>query len=291
MNKPFVSIGVDISKSWLDVWMPSGEHIRFSNNMDGISQLLVNAVEYAPDIIVCEPTGGYENMMVETLRQANLPIAPVNPRQIRDFAKAKGLLAKTDKIDAQIIAEYGATFQPEIRLMQRPTELAAYVTRRRQVVETMRRETQHLGHTRQEEIRCDIQDNITELQSHIKQLDIKIQSLVAENADLARRHKIITSCKGAGNITAATLIAELPELGQASHAQITALAGLAPFNHDSGAMRGSRHIRGGRANVRKVLYMAAVSAIKFNPDIRAVYQRLKGNGKPTKVALVGSVLG
>jgi transposase len=287
MTKLISSIGIDIGKAFLDVHS-LGRHYpaRFGNDADGFVKLIAALSACAPDIIVCEASGGYERSMMNALRDAGLPVVAVNPRQIRDYAKAKGCLAKTDRIDARIIAEYGATFRPTPKPMNRPAELAQHVQRRRQWITMLRQEMQHLEHVVSETVRCDIEQHIAFLQDGISACDRRIRECIRADEACKAKHAILTSCKGVGDVTAATLIADMPELGSASHAQIAALAGIAPFNHDSGAMRGTRHIRGGRSALREVLYMAAISALRHNADIKRLYERLRANGKPAKVAIV-----
>ena len=286
MTQPFSSIGIDISKASLDVHGLPGEHpSHFTNDTQGLC-LLVDCLEEAqPDLIVCEPSGGYERPLVITLQAAGLPIAMVNARQIRDFARAKGILAKTDSLDARVIAEYGALIRPAPDTNTRPEGLVQYVRRRRQLVDLMRREKQHLEHTTEEHIRTEIEENIAGLKDKITDCENHMRKAIQDDPACREKHRILTSCKGVGDVTAATLIAGLPEMGNASHAQITALVGLAPFNHDSGAMRGQRHIHGGRQAVRNGLYMATCAAIRFNPDIKTLYERMRKNGKHAKVAI------
>lgn len=283
----FVSIGIDIGKTFLDVHGLKPSHPqRIRNDASGIAALTAWLGERVPDVIVCEPSGGYERPLLAALREAGLPVACVNARQVRDFARAKGVLAKTDRIDAQVLAEYGALLRPQVRPLLRPAALAEQVQRRRAVVEMIRREKQYLEHGTEETIRREAEAHIALLEGQLRACEERIARLVAADAACRARQEILTSCKGVGDVTSATLLAELPELGQATHAQITALAGLAPYNRDSGAMRGQRHIRGGRGTVRRVLYMAAVSAIRCNPDIKALYERLRAAGKHAKVAIV-----
>lgn len=286
MTKPFSSIGIDISKAYLDIYGLKAEHpARLPNDAGGIALLTGYLGECSPEVIVCEPSGGYERALITALQRAGFPIVAVNPRQIRDFARAKGRLAKTDRLDAQVLAEYGALFRPEPKAIEKPAELAQYVLRRRQLVDALRRETQQHEHLTHEGMKSDSEQHIAWLQEHIAQMDAHIRHHIAACSDLKDRQAILKSCKGIGDVTAATLMAEMPELGSASHAQIAALAGLAPFNHDSGSLRGQRHIRGGRSPVRAALYMATISAIRYNPDIKATYERLRAAGKHAKVAI------
>ena len=287
MRESFVSIGIDVSKASLDIdGLGNTFPIHITNDAQGIAMLVGRLAECPPAVIVCEPSGGYERILVAALRNAGLPIVVVNARQIRDFARAKGILAKTDKIDARVIAEYGATFKPTPKAVYKPAALAQYVQRRRQLVEALKCEMQQRDHLTHEDLKRDSKAHCTWLQEHIAAIESRIRTLIAADPALEGQHAILTSCKGIGDITSAILIAELPQLGTASHAQIAALAGVAPFNRDSGLMRGQRHIHGGNASVRSVLYMATISAIRFNPDIKTFYERLRANGKLAKVAIV-----
>jgi transposase len=286
MNKTFVSIGIDVSKPFLDVYgLGKGHPIRFPNTSEQISALVVKLAGQPVDLIVCEPSGGYERELVASLQQVGLPVAVVNARQVRDFARAKGVLAKTDRLDAKILAEYGSQLRPSPKPSGRSEELAGLITRRRQLVDMLRMERQQHEKARHEIIRASSEEHITWLVEQIEEIEEQIAAAIARNADWKARNAILVSCKGIGPVAAATLVAEMPELGSASHAQVASLAGLAPFNHDSGAMRGQRHIRGGRGTVRNVLYMATVCAIRYNPDIRRFYEKLRKAGKVAKVAI------
>ena len=196
------------------------------------------ASKAAPGVIVCEPSGGYERLLATSLRSAGLPIAVVNARQVRDFARAKGILAKTDCLDARVLAEYGAVFKPAPKEACKPAALAEYVQRRRQLVDALKREMQQRGHLTHKDLKRDSEDHCAWLKERIAAVDGRIRTLIAADTAMNEQHAILTSCKGIGDTTAAILIAEMPELGTASHTQIAALAGLAPFNHDSGQMRG-----------------------------------------------------
>jgi transposase len=287
MSTTFVSIGIDVSKKFLDIHGLEKKHPnRLPNSEAGIAILVEALALCSPDIIVCEPSGGYEKNMIIALQDSGQQVAMVNARQIRDFARAKGQLAKTDSIDARILAEYGAMFKPAAKKISKASPLAQYVQRRRQLVDICRIEQQHLSHVGQDDIKQDIQERIAALQESISTMEKCIKKQIHADESLQKKHSILVSCKGVGDTTSATLMAELPELGNVSNSEISALAGLAPFNHDSGAMRGKRFIRGGRSEVRKALYMAAISATRYNPDIKACYDRLRKAGKPAKVALV-----
>lgn len=239
--------------------------------------------------VICEPSGGYEAVLLSLCWQYNVPISMVNARQVRDFAKAKGILAKTDKIDAKILAEYGEVFQPKQTFPCANRDLAQYVKRRRDITEAIKKEklqTQLITHESLKEISVNIQKD---LEKHLKIIEDMIGKIISEDKELQEKADILQSCPSIGVITASTLLAHLPELGQASKTQIACIVGVAPFNHDSGGMRGKRTIKGGRQSVRNALYMACLSAIRFNPEIKKYYQRLRNTGKSAKLALVASI--
>lgn len=286
MRHTFASIGIDISKAYLDIHgLKAGHPARVPNDTEGIASLVSHLGDCAPEIIVCEPSGGYEHCLVAALQKAGFPVVAVNPRQVRDFARAKGILAKTDRLDAKVLAEYGAVFRPHPKTTTKPAELAQYVLRRRQLVDALRREMQQHEHLTHDGMKSDSEQHIAWLQEHIAGMDARIREHIAADDTLKERHAILKSCKGIGDVTSAILMAEMPELGNASHGQIAALAGLAPFNHDSGTLHRGRHIKGGRAPARRALYMATLSAIRYNPDIKAVYKRMRATGKHAKVAI------
>jgi len=287
MKQLFISIGIDVSKKSLDISGPGKSFpMQVANDAKGVSKLMARLSEVSPDVIVCEPSGGYERLLATALREAGLPIVVVNARQIRDFARAKGILAKTDRIDAQVIAEYGATFKPTPKLVQKNTALSEYVQRRRQLVDALKCEMQQRQQITHADLMRDSEEHCAWLQDRIDAVENRILHVITDDPALKRQHEILISCKGIGETTAAILLADMPELGNASHNQIAALAGVAPFNRDSGTLRGQRHIHGGKATVRSALYMATISATRFNPDIKVFYSRLRKNGKATKVALV-----
>lgn len=286
MSDVKISIGIDISKQRLDVHVhPLGIYTHFSNTAKGVSKLLIWIEDHHAHHIVCEPSGGYERLIVQALQKMSLPVSRVNARQIRDFARAKGVLAKTDKIDAQVLAEYGILMQPPITQAHPCEELLLYVSRRRQLIEQMKREKQHYKTTPCDAIKTDIRSHLEQLDVHIQACEDKIQSLISSDVELSVKQEILLSCCGIGAVTASTLLAQLPELGTVEHQKISALVGLAPFNHDSGSLRGTRHIRGGRSEVRMALYMATLSATRYNLDIQRTYRRLVARGKPAKLAL------
>ena len=285
----YKSIGIDISKGTLDIYCAhTKRYWSIPNTSKHIAQLVQEFSQISPDFIVFEPSGGYERLLMGTLACEGLRFSRVNARQVRDYAKACGRLAKTDKLDAQILAQYGLKMQPRPTTLSTPIQqaLQTYGLRRRQLVEMLKAEKQHLPQYNQNEITDELKKHMVVLETSIDQLEKTMKVLIQEDPFLAESFKILTSVSGVGSITALTLISDLPELGHLSAKQIAALVGVAPQNYDSGNMRGQRHIQGGRQTVRNVLYMAALSAIRSEPTLKEFYQRLKANGKPSKVAIV-----
>jgi transposase len=287
-HKEQVVVGVDVSKAVLDVAvLPSGALLQFANDASGIEQFGKKLKSLATDLVVMEATGGYETAVATALVAGGLRVAVVNPRQVRDFAKATGRLAKTDRIDAQLIAAFGQAVEPEIvRLPDEDArELEALLVRRRQLVAMRVQEINRLG-LMQGAMRKNIKAHIDWLEKQIDKLDVDLTVGLRKSPAWRAKDQLLRSFKGVGPITSGTLLVALPELGQLDRREIAALVGLAPFNCDSGVMRGRRSIYGGRSQVRTLLYMAATTAIRSNPVIRAFYERLKSRGKPHKVAMV-----
>ncbi len=287
INKEQV-VGIDVSKAALDVAvLPSGEVLQFANDANGIEELGKKLKLASADLVVMEATGGYETAVATALVGSGLRVAVVNPRQIRDFAKATGRLAKNDRIDAQVIAAFGQAIEPEI--VRLPDEdaraLEALLVRRRQLVAMRVQEVNRLG-LMQGAMRKRIKAHIDWLEKEIDKLDVDLTAGLRSSPAWRAKDELLRSFKGVGPITSGTLMVALPELGQLDRRAIAALVGLAPFNCDSGVMRGRRSIYGGRSQVRTLLYMAATTAIRSNPVIRAFYERLKSRGKPHKVAMV-----
>ncbi len=283
-----VFVGVDVAKAHLDVAVrPSGAAWRVANDTAGIVGLAERLAALRPVVVVVEATGGYEAPLVGALAAASVPVAVVNPRQARDFARALGRLAKTDAIDAQVLARYGEAVRPVPQPLPdaEREELSALLTRRRQVVEMLTAEKNRLGGT-PPRVRPRLQEHIAWLQRSLAELDRDLARLLRDSALWRARDALLQSVPGVGPVLSATLLAELPELGQLGPQPLAALVGVAPLNRDSGTWRGRRSIHGGRAPVRAVLYMAAVCAIRHNPTLRVFYQRLRAAGKPAKVALV-----
>lgn len=281
-------VGIDLSKAYLDVAVePEGTHWRLSNDDPGRQTLVRRLKRIHPDLIVLEASGGLERSVAQCLRQAGLSMTVVNPRRVREFAKALGLLAKTDRLDARVLAQFAATLRPQPRDWANAStqELQALLGRRRQLLEMLGAEKNRLP-LAHPSVRSQLQAHITLLENELQQLDEQIQQLQQNNAAWQKHIQLLQSVPGVGPVLTSTLLGCLPELGQLNRRQIAALAGLAPFNCDSGQFQGQRHIWGGRPLVRWALYMATVSSLRCNPVIQRFYQRLKAQGKASKVALV-----
>ena len=280
-------IGIDVAKRELEIVVrPSGERWTAANDVAGLTGLVERLRVAAVALIVVEPTGGYEIPVVAALSAAQLPVVVVNARQVRDFARAVGKLAKTDAIDAAVLAHFAEAVKPELRAL--PDELTQalqdWVARRRQLLEMIRAEEQRLGMARPT-IRPQIQKHVEWLRHELHDVDTELQTAIRSSAVWREQDDLLQTVPGVGPVLASTLLAELPELGRLNRKEIAALVGVAPLNWDSGQQRGARHIWGGRAPVRTVLYMATVSAVRCNPVIRAFFTRLCAAGKPKKVAL------
>lgn len=282
-----VFIGIDVSKEKLDVAVrPTGEFMSFSNNEDGISCVVDFVKSFFPNLVVLEATGGLETAAVGVLADKGLPVVVVNPRQVRDFAKATGTLAKTDEIDAHLIARFGEAVRPELRPLkdQDAQKLTSLITRRRQIVEMITAEKNRLN-TAPKWTSKDIQTNISWLEKCLKKVDKVLKNLLKKSPLWREKDEILQSTPGVGPVLSMTLLSGLPELGTLNRKEIAALVGVAPLNRDSGLFRGKRMIWGGRANIRSVLYMSATCAMRFNPAIRIFYERLRLAGKIHKVAI------
>lgn len=281
-------VGIDVSKDTLDIGLyPTRETLRVPNDQNGLDELIKRLAPIAPQLIVFEATGGYETLAVSSLAAAGLAVVVVNARQIRDFAKSIGQLAKTDAIDAGVIARFASAVRPELRAVKdnRTQELTGLVARRRQIVEMIVAETNRIR-TASRRNRRDIQTHIHWLQKRLDQIDAEIKHDIQNGPLWRTTDQILQSTPGVGPTTSAMLISCVPELGQLNRKKIASLIGVAPLSRDSGRFKGRRMIWGGRAQVRSVLYMATLSAIRFNPIIRQFYQRLRNAGKCFKVALV-----
>lgn len=282
-----VFVGIDVSKAELEVcWLPQGGRLQVAREEAGLAQLVKRLKELSPELVVLEASGGYEMPVALALAGAGLPGVVVNARQVRDFAKASGKLAKTDRIDAQVIAEFAQAIRPQVRLLPdaASAQLIALVARRRQLVEMLSAEQNRLALSHAA-VREDLKQNIAWLKSRLQDLDSELRRAV-RSSPLWREHdKLLQQVPGVGRVVSAVLLALLPELGRLSPKQIAALVGVCPFNRDSGRWQGKRSIFGGRAAVRTALYMAIVSAIRWNPLIKVFYQRLLAAGKPKKLAM------
>lgn len=283
-----VHVGIDVSKATLDVGVhETGETWWVGNNRPGIRSLVARLRQMEPQLLLLEASGGYEQRLLDALAAAGLPAALVNPRQLRDFARAAGVLAKTDKIDALILARFAATMRPQLRRLSdaRERELSALQARRRQLVEMLTAEKNRLEKASRG-VAKEIRGHIRHLERRLEALDKAIQEQIRCDPELQSKEQLLRSVPGIGPVLASTLLGNLPELGRLNRRQIAALVGVAPLNRDSGTMRGRRSVWGGRSHVRATLYMNALAASRFNPVIRAFYQRLCAAGKPQKVALV-----
>lgn len=284
-----VVVGIDVAKAALDVAVrPSGDVRQLGNDTVGIAEAVEWLQLVRPQLIVLEATGGYEAALVAELGLASLPVAVVNPRQVRDFARATGRLAKTDRLDAQVLAHFGQAVRPTPRPLPDAAAqaLAALVERRRQVVAMRTAEENRLGATRVAAVRTRIQAHLQWLETDLQEIDDDLRQRLRSSPLWREQDDLLQSVPGIGPILSLTLLAELPELGRLSHGQIAALVGVAPLNRDSGTQRGRRAVWGGRRAVRTTLYMGTLRATRCNPPIRAFYERLLAAGKAKKVALV-----
>lgn len=282
-----VFVGIDVSKDRLDVALrPTPDRWAVANDQSGIACLVACLRHQAPTLIVLEATGGLEIPLTSELAAAGLPVVVVNPRQVRDFAKATGRLAKTDTLDASVLAQFAEAVRPALRpLPDAETQaLSALLTRRRQLIEMLTAEKNRLG-TAPTPVRKGIRAYITWLEGRLAELDEELAHTIRESPLWRDKDDLLQSTPGVGPVLARTLLAGLPELGTLTRQQIAALVGVAPLNRDSGAFRGKRRVWGGRAHVRAALYMSALVATRFNPVIRVFYQRLCAAGKAKKVAL------
>lgn len=282
-----IFIGIDVSKNQLDIAMWGSKATwQVENTERGFKELLERLSELQPTLVVLEATGGLEMPVVTEMVWAQIPVAVVNPKRVRDFARSLGQLAKTDQLDAKVIAHFGQATRPQVRALpsESQDELAALLTRRRQIVEILTAERNRLHSTRPA-MRKNVRQHIEWLEKCLKDLDDDIHGLIQESPIWQAKAEILQSAPGVGPVTSATLLAALPELGTLNRQKIAALVGVAPVNKDSGRKRGKRRVFGGRATVRSILYMAALSASKFNPAIKKFYERLLSAGKEKKVAL------
>jgi len=280
-------VGIDVSKDRLDVAvLGEKQEKQVSNTKDGITQLVKQMVNLQPELIVVEATGGYQRNVVDVLFHAGLSVAVVNPARVRQFARACGLLAKTDKLDAQVLAVFGQRVQPKRYegKSEAEKELSGLLVRRKQLEEMLKAEQNRLR-TISPALRGSVERIISLLKEEKKRLEEQIQEFLKEQKAWQEQREILSSAPGVGMVTTATLLAELPELGKMDRKKIAALVGVAPMNYDSGRKRGYRKTKGGRTDVRSVLYMSTLVATRYNPLIRTQYQHLLKRGKEKKVAL------
>jgi len=288
LEPPVIFVGIDVSKAQLDVAMrPTAQYVSATNDKAGIKMLVKRLEKLRPTLVVLESTGGLERAVMVALMGAEIPVAMVNPRQVRDFAKSTGELAKTDRIDAAILAHYAEVLRPEPRALpdQVTLELRALTTRRRQLIEMIGAEKNRLS-TASKAVTKRIDAHIRWLEQELDRADQDLDRSIAQSPIWQENEELLRTTPSIGPVTSRTLLAELPELGGLNRKQISALVGLAPFNRDSGSLKGRRSIWGGRASVRSALYMAALVATRRNPLIRDFYKRLTAKGKLFKVALV-----
>ena len=280
-------VGIDVSQATLDVAVyPSGEQWQVPNDGGGISQLVAQLRERAPERIVLEATAGYELPVLVALADARLPVVAVNPRQVREFARSTGRLAKTDALDAQVLAHFAAVIRPQLRPIPDAAtrELAGLLARRRQLVDMRTAEANRLA-TAPEAVRPEIRDHVRYLDKRITDVDRELRDRLRASPLWREQENLLRSIPGVGPVLSTTLLANVPELGRLPHKQLAALVGVAPLNRDSGRWRGRRSIWGGRAAVRGVLYMATLTAVRRNPVLEALYRRLLALGKPHQVVM------
>jgi transposase len=288
MIEEAICVGVDVAKSTLDVASSdSGETRQFANNDEGINQAVRYISGVKPAGIILEATGNLEMPLAAALQAGGLPVVVINPRQVRDFARATGALAKTDAIDARILALFGARVKPEIRPLpdKKTREMRNLLTRRRQLIEMLTAEHNRLSQG-DENIRPIIEPHIKWLEEALSEINDDLDRRIRLSPSWAEKDNLLKSVPGVGKVVSSSLLIELPELGKLNRRKIASLVGVAPLNRDSGTMRGRRTVWGGRAKLRAVLYMAALVASRRNPIIAAFYQRLLDAGKVKKVALV-----
>ena len=288
MTKEEVCVGVDVAKSTLDVAVSdSGETRQFANDDEGISQAARYIASLKPARVIIEATGSLEMPLAAALQADNLPVVVINPRQVRDFARATGILAKTDSIDARLLALFGVRIKPEIRLLpgRNAREMHNLLTRRRQLIEMLTAERNRLLQAG-DSLRPGIEIHIKWLEEAIFAINEDLDRQIRSSPSWLEKDHLLKSVPGVGEVVSTTLLIELPELGMLNRRKIAALVGVAPLNRDSGTMRGKRTVWGGRAKLRAVLYMAALVGVRRNPVMAAFYEHLLKAGKAKKVALV-----
>src|SRR5882672_4485437 len=281
-------IGIDVSKQLLEVAAHESDyHFRCRNKASAFGELIAELISLRPALIVLEATGGLESAVASSLHAADLPVVVVNPRQVRDFAKALGQLAKTDRLDARVLAHFAAAIKPPLRPIKskEEQELDALTGRRGQLIEILVDEKNRRASATSDTVRHQIEQHIDWLEKRIAELDQQLKALLQSSAAWQVKDQILQSVPGIGPVVSCSMIADLPELGTLNRQQISKLVGVAPLNRDSGQQRGTRHIYGGRAHLRSVLYMAAITAVRHNRVIKEFYERLRANQKPFKVAI------
>jgi len=287
MKQSVVYIGVDVAKAYLDVaWAAASR--RFPNDRNGHAALVLWIKQSAASVqLICEASGGYEQALLESLEQNNLAVTLVQAIRVRQYARAAGILAKTDTLDAKVLAAFGAAMQPKptLPLSAEQKRLRQYEAQRRHLSKVLLAEQNRLAQVSCAELRSLSRSLISKIKKQIDTLDAGVAHLIAQDQVLCLKAQKLTAISGVGTRTAALLLAQMPELGQLNRGEAAALAGLAPFNHDSGSIRGKRAIFGGRPALRSGLYMAALSAARYNPILSSFYQRLRAKGKPHKLAL------
>jgi transposase len=282
-----VCVGIDVSKDRLDVAvLGETKSLAVANDKRGITKLVKEMQALRPGLIVVEATGGYEEAIVLALFEAGLPVALVSPQRVRQYARAKGLLAKTDRLDAQILADYGKHMEPRLFVgkSEERRHLSALVGRRRQINEMVQAEKNRLR-TRDLSLQQSLQRTIRYLKKELEVIDQEIEQFLQDHQEFAEQETLLRTAKSIGRVTATTLLADLPELGQLDRKEIAALVGVAPMNRDSGRKRGYRKTQGGRPEVRSVLYMSVLTGIRYNPILKTQYDQLIQRGKEKKVAL------
>lgn len=286
-----VFVGIDVSKARLEVALgPAGEVLSVANDVAGIAALVARLDQLKPALVVLEASGGLQTALVAELGAAGLPVVVINPRQARDFARATGQLAKTDTLDARMLALFAERVRPPLRPLPDAAqgELKALVARRRQLLEMLTAERNRLG-SAPKLLHRQLRSHIDWLLKQLHRLDHELDQALRNSPLWREQENLLRGVPGVGPVLCATLLADLPELGRLDRKQIAALVGVAPLNRDSGAMRGARTVWGGRAPVRAALYMSALVAVRYNPALKRFYLRLRGAGKPAKLALTAAM--
>lgn len=284
----YLYIGVDVGKTNLDIFY-SNTSVQIENSSKAIKLFLKKIIKLQNPFVICEATGGYEQPMIEILKKENIAFSVVHPNKVRAFAKSKGLLGKTDKLDSKLLFDYAVMFKPEADpCLQTASEaeLLGLLKRREQLQEEKFREQNRLDKILSKAVKKSIEKHVEWLDEALQNIEKEIVELQKNNEEIKSKTQLLTSVPSIGNLSASYLICYLPELGKLNHKEIASLVGVAPFNRDSGSFHGKRYIQGGRRNLRKILYMAALSSARWCKSMKIFYQRLKNKGKPAKVALI-----